>query len=421
MKLARGSSCILLQLVLFCGAVFAPPEAQAQETVRNKTTTIHERTTTIHETRVEEHEEEKRTTLLTAIFIKNRSGAAFQDKLGAFEDLLIGEVTDMGFRVMSPGDTVNALRNFLGTPPDESVPGAKLDELLANNTSAVRLAQNMGVDFILVASITTFGSDTQHLKRPDLGIDRTVTDYKLRATYKVIGASRGESLSAGNVLASRRLQSSATLEENSDVANDLLADAAVQIASKLESKGGTGAVPQGEKAAEFVNFVLSCSMQDMTVPEVIKDESGEYILSANRYKLETLAVTVELDGVVIGSAPGEFQALPGLHKIRLTREGFEDWERTISVREGQILNVALTLTPEGRAYWLQMADFFARLKRDERIAEADAELIRGVAQKMRQSGIRIDKKVDVKVDTTDAPSVSQVNVDQQNVAASVWP
>jgi hypothetical protein len=62
----------------------------------------------------------------------------------------------------------------------------------------------------------------------------------------------------------------------------------------------------------------------------------------------------------------------------------------VNISDGQRINVALTLTEEGRENWLEMARFFSELKHKERISDANAELIKGFAQKMRQSGVRID-------------------------------
>ncbi|MEM7626216.1 MAG: PEGA domain-containing protein [Planctomycetota bacterium] len=354
-------------------------------------------------------------TRLAAVFVKNRAGGAFDDKVEAFEDLLTAEVTDLGFALVSREDTIKSIRTALGLPQDSSLPGAELDEALESSTSALRLAQNMGVDYLLVASLATYGSQTQHLNRPDLGIDRRVTTDTLRASYKILDAGLGESLSAGAVTAVNKRQASDSLhdEANTDIVNGLIADAAAQIGERLRAKGGADGVPDSKLADRVVEFLVSCTMQDLSIPEVIKDEQDNYIVTGNRYKLETLAVTVELDGVVIGTAPGKFDALPGLHKIRLTREGFEPWERTINVRDGQHLAVALQLSDEGRANWMQMAEFLNNLKVQERVSEAQAEFIRGAAQTMRQSGVRID--------TTDAPSFNQNNIDQQNVAGGVWP
>lgn len=413
-------------LVTFC--LCMAPSAIAQDAeekapageVKETVTTVHEKTTTVRERITEEVVVEDAEPKIAAIFIKNRAGSSFDGKVSAYEDLIIGEITDLGLQVMSPEDTVNAVRKFLGTKSGEKLPGDQLDKLLAANTSAIRLAQNMGVDYVVIASMTTYGSSTQHIKRDDLGIDRKVTTHKLRSTYKILDIAKGSSLTAGNLTSEKRIQAADGFSENADVINDLIADAASKIAAKFEEKGGIKALPKSTKLEGMVDFEVFCSMQDMSVPEVIKTEDGGYMLTANRYKLNPLSVTVELDGVVIGTAPGKLHAYPGLHKIRLTREGFEDWERTINIRDGQTLQIAMTLTKEGRDYWFEMSDFFAKLKRDERLSEANAELIKGIAQKMRQSGLRIDRRVDINVDTKDAPTIEQNNVEKQNVVETAW-
>lgn len=389
--------------------------------VKETVTTVHEKTTTVRERIREEVVVENEKPKLAAIFIKNRAGDKFSNKIGAYEDLVIGEITGIGFRVMSPEDSVHAVRKFLGKKTNEKIPGDKLDEILSVNTSAVRLAQNMGVDYLIIASLTTYGSSNQHIKRKDLGIDRKVTTHKLRSSYKILDIAKGTSLAAGNLTSEKRLQAADDSEEQADVINDLIADSASKLAMTFKEKGGAASLPKPKKQEGMIDFEVFCNMKDMSVPEVVKDKDGNFMLTANRHKLNPLSVTVELDGVVIGTAPGKLHAYPGLHKIRLTREGFEDWERTINIREGQRLQIAMTLTDESRAYWFQMAEFLAKLKREERLSEADAELIKGVAQKMRQSGIRIDRRVNVNVDTTEAPTVEQTNVNQQNVAKTVWP
>jgi len=341
-----------------------------------------------------------------AIFVKNRAASGFDAKLGAFEDLLVAEIADMGFRVVSPEDSVKAIREL----PDADV--ESLDALLESRTSATRLAQNMGVDCIVFVSVTTFGKDEMHMNRPDLGVNRRVTDHTLRASYKIVDAFSGDAVSAGTVTAQKRMQQSEGLSSSADVVNDLLADAACQVAKKLETKGGTKVLERVEGRKGMATFYLGCSMQDLSIPEVVEGDDGKLVIGGNRYKLEPMSVTVELDGVVMGSAPGEFRAAPGLHTIRLSRQNFCDWERTINVTDGQRLNVALTLTEEGRAKWFEMAEFFSDLKNKERMSEAEAELIRGFAQQMRQSGVRVD--------TSDAPMFNQRTVEQQNNSGSVW-
>ncbi|MGF1449823.1 MAG: PEGA domain-containing protein [Opitutales bacterium] len=342
---------------------------------------------------------------VAAIFVKNRGEDALDVYLPAFEDQLVTEMTNRGLRVISPEDTTRAVRSFLASQTEGGLTADSLDALLENSTSATRLGQNLGADYLVMGSLLSTGTQTQAINRPDLGINRTVQDHQLRASYKILAASTGESLAAGTVLASKRMQQSSTLSVDGPLLDDLLAQAAVKIGDNLAAKGGADFLPDAGSLPGEVGFTVVCSVQDMTVPEVTRDDDGNFILTANRYKLEPLAVTVELNGVVIGSAPNRFSAAPGLHRLRLTREGFETWERTINIREGLTLNVAMTLNPQGRQYWMEMAEFFAGLKQGEQMAEAEAEQVKAIAQMMRQSGLRIDRRSDVNINTTEAPDV----------------
>lgn len=392
-------------MVFLCQLTVYGQTDTAQKTVHEKVTTIRETTTTVSE--VKKTEDKSR---VVAIFIKNRSGNAFKDKLAAFEDLVIGEITDLGFQVVSSEDTINAVAQFSGEK-NRPVSGSELDELLENNTSALRLAQNMAVDYLFVASITTFGKDTQHIKRPDMGIDRKKTTAKLRGTYKILDIAMGKSLTAGNVMAAKTTQASNTMSESTDAINDLLADAAKQFASKLLQKRTTQTLAKSN-AGELglVTFTIDCAVQDMSVPEVTKDEKGEYILTGNRYKLEPMAVAVEVDGITIGTTQSPLQAYPGLHKIKLTRKGFEDWSKTINIRDKQHYSIPMQLSAEGRKRWMEMAGFLAKLKQNERLSEANAEAIKSYGQMLRQSGLRVDTK--------DAPTINQKNIDV--VPVNIW-
>jgi hypothetical protein len=107
-----------------------------------------------------------------------------------------------------------------------------------------------------------------------------------------------------------------------------------------------------------------------------------------------MSVTVEIDGMVVGTAPGTFLVRPGVAKIRLSREGFKEWARTINVYEGQVLSVSLQMDESGYARWRENISFLQDLKNGAIISEAEAELIRGKAKMFEQSGIRINYNID---------------------------
>lgn len=78
--------------------------------------------------------------------------------------------------------------------------------------------------------------------------------------------------------------------------------------------------------------------------------------------------------------------------MRITRPGFQTWSRNVNLREGFHLVAALEFTPEGLAQWKQMSQFMQDLKDKAKLSDAKAELVRGAAQLLRQSGYRVDTK-----------------------------
>jgi hypothetical protein len=106
---------------------------------------------------------------------------------------------------------------------------------------------------------------------------------------------------------------------------------------------------------------------------------------------------VELDGIAIGSAPGAFQAYPGIHKLRLSREGFEPWERTVNIYDGQTLRVALQMSEAGYARWADTTAFLATLDNRRKLTDAEAAKINGLARFYSESHYRVDTKENVHI------------------------
>jgi len=333
-----------------------------------------------------------------AIFVENRAGNTFNDKVSVLEDLITSYITEKGFSVLSREVVINGLKNYSTEEPktlNTEVPGAKLDKLLSNNTSALRLAQMMGADYIVVASITSFGTEKKVFK--GYGVETVNLITNLRATYKILEGVQGGTLVADTVKVSKSERFTERSHiESSDVVNDLLDEAACKIAESLDKKQ----IPQLPPKPNFVEITIACGMQDLaqlpiSVPDVRVTKDGTIVMEKDNLDVQVLDVTVELNGVVIGSAPGSFKAPPGLNKIHLSREGFRDWERTINIYEGQKLKVALQMNEAGYARWKDNTAFLQLLKDGEKLTDATAELIRGGAQMLRQSGFKIDAKADV--------------------------
>lgn len=321
--------------------------------------------------------------------------------MASLEDLISGHLSDKGFRIISRDDLLNAVSSFSSAGPNAGNPalaGSQLDALMSNNTSALRLAQNLNADCILVASISTYGMDEIDYNDPDSGVSTKIDEFKMTISYKLLDVNQGGSLTGGVIEVTKKDRAQPGLTISRDYIDDLMTDASAKLADAMEQKFAEGQVaPIPQPNSQLVSFTATCGMGDLFVPEIQKDEDGTYQVQANTYQVEAMNVTVALDGVALGTTPGPFQALPGLHKIRLSRDGFNDWEQTINIRDGLKLNVDLTLSPAGYARWADTAAFLQGLKENDKLTDARVQVLQGYAQELSQSGFRIDSRSNIDV------------------------
>lgn len=179
---------------------------------------------------------------------------------------------------------------------------------------------------------------------------------------------------------------------------ELLDDATTQIASALRVKVAQNRIAAPKSKAAPVTITLNVETADLYIPDVQIGPENTVSIKDGKLAVAPLSVTVEVDGVAVGSAPGKLQVKPGLSKLRLTRDGYQTWERTINAVEGQTINVAMQMSPEGLARWQQLTAFMNALKDQAKLTDAQIEVLKGQAQMLRQSGF--------KVDTKDAPTIN---------------
>ncbi len=324
-----------------------------------------------------------------AIFVENRAGVALDDKVASFEDFLTSRLAGKGFVLISRDAVVLALGK-----------GTALDTLLQNNTTALRLAQNLGADSLIIATIGSLGSEKKTFK--DANLETVNVVHTLRVTGRILDAVQGAAWAGDTLKVSKTTRFTANSQtESSDLFNELLDEAALKLAEVLAGKPAALPAPGVPTLADFS---IACVMQDLaqlpiSVPDVRLKPDGTVIVGTNRFEVVPLDVSVELDGTVIGSAPGVFKAAPGLHKIRLTREGFRDWERTINVYPGQQLKVAIQMSEAGYERWKNNQTFLLGLETGKKLTDAVVTVAEGFAQTLRQSGYRVDTRMDAKFDT----------------------
>jgi curli biogenesis system outer membrane secretion channel CsgG len=327
-----------------------------------------------------------------AIFVKQRPGTVPDEKVATFEDLVSAASTGPGAEVIRREDVVNAVNRLAPSGANAGTAGPdaeRVDRLLSDRTSAVQLAAQLRADMLLTASVSQLIKARRRLDDPSTGVATDVEQWTLVTTYGVIDGTTGASLAAGTVQSDFARRDTKELKVEVDAVDALLRDAAARIGPGVRSTVDA-ARARAAVAASEVRVRLDAVLADLSVPDVRKDASGEYVVGANRYDLQPMAVQVTVDGLAAGNCPGEIPMRPGVHKARFERPGLEPVELTINAREGLAITVPMQLSPEGRANWQRDAMFFNDLKNGAVLRDADLIRVRAVADFLRNSNIRLD-------------------------------
>ncbi len=331
-----------------------------------------------------------------AIFVTNRAGSAGDTQLGALEDYVTSRVTDLGVQVISAETAANAVSAL--------APGAgvtDLDKQLAEGSSALRLSQTLGADYVMLVSIAGFDSNSRAIDA--YGVKATNEERIARVTYKILDGSSGASLASDTVRTSKLVQQTAASTENlSDTLNGLLDEASVKVAASLKKQLERGRLTAPAAAPALVTINVSTEIADLYIPDVRIGPDKTVSITEEKLRVSALTATVEANGITVGSAPGSVTVRPGLGKVRVSREGFKPWERTVNFIAGLKLSATLEMDAEGLARWKETTAFINDLKNGAKLTDAEVKVLEGKAKMLGQSGF--------KVDTSDAPEIHQHSI-----------
>jgi len=324
-------------------------------------------------------------TYKAAIFVANHAGKACDDKMAALEDYVTAQVTGLGVSVISRETAANAVARLDGAAANAA------DTALAQGSSAVRLAQTLGADYLL--QVTLSGFDTEAHAVDAYGVKSVNVIDTVRVTYKILDGATGASLAADTVKFSKIVQQSETsASAQLDVLDELLAGAAPKITESLKVRLDAGRVGAPSAAQGLVTVSIRTEAADLTIPDIRIGAENTVTISESKLKVSALAATVEVNGITVGFAPGDITVKPGLSKLRVSREGFKPWERTVNFINGQKLSVALELSDEGYARWKDSTAFLNGLKNGAKLTDGEVKVLEGKAKALEQSGFKVDTK-----------------------------
>lgn len=330
-----------------------------------------------------------------ALFVDNRAGSEFDGSVTVFEDFLASRLSGRKMQVLSREMILNSLKDFAaGSASADDTAGQKLDRLLSDNTSALRLAQNLDADYVLLATIASYGKESRTFTGQ--GVKTVNNIHTLRVSYRLAEAAKGGEVGGDTIVATRTFRQSEGLQvESTDVLNQLLDEAADKMASSFLTKQSS--LPAVAKDTSRVKVTIHCSITDFAkLPNVGLNEKNEVVLGEGHPQATISDVAVEVNGITLGSAPGTLEVPPGLNKLRLTREGFKPYERTVNFFDGQNLTVAMQMSTEGYARWKDVVATYTALENNRKLTDAQVEVLQGYAQMLRQSGIKVDTKEGIK-------------------------
>ena len=306
-----------------------------------------------------------------ALFVQNRAGAPLEAQLDAFNDLLSTRLTAAGFEVIRAQDVLARFAESRSAEESQTLRQAveALQTVKAEGTvdgplpeaAALRTAQWMGADYLVLASLVSLGENKMNIQAYGLTQQQTVTT--LRLALRVLEGARGAQIYGDTVAVSEKIAQNSNLQVAAgDLVNTLLDRGAGELASRV----------QGSRA------------------KIEAAQPAEAALASVTVKTTAEGAAVEVDGVVIGTAPGVFQVRPGAHEVRVTKEGYATWEKTVDFTDGLALLVPLELSGTGLARKGELEAQTIAREQSAADAQATTTVAGGLGAQASNSYIRLE-------------------------------
>ncbi len=334
---------------------------------------------------------------VAALQLKNNAGPNLDSYLNAFEDSISSSFNNAGLSIVSAR---GALEAFSGEN-DAAASG------VMDGSSLQRVAQSLGADFALSATITSYNKNTKSFDA--YGVKGTNVIHTLRVSYQLLDTANGASILSDTLSSTATIRQTANLtDDGAETLSNLLNDAANKLATAFAAKTQRTDLQAiaAKKSEKEVSFTLAITSQTIPIPSVSTREDGTFEVRPSSYSVEPADFTVELDGLTIGSAGAktEFTALPGLHRLKITRVGYQEWSRMVNIRQGMNLKVEATQTAAELEKTKELVSYFQSLSNKTTLTAGEAEVLKGKAQALRQSGYRIDTQI--KADSVDETNLN---------------
>ena len=328
-----------------------------------------------------------------ALLVDNRAGEEFKKLAAQLEDQLSS-------RAASP-ELVFIGRQLVTDAIAKEGAGAQLDALLSERTSALRLAQSLGADWIVLASLSSVTREERTFN--DGTLQLTSHNHVLLISYNIAEAAEGGVLAGDSIRVSRNIRGTQTAGvESSEIFNQLVDDAVIRLLQVFPDKVLQIAKAEVNKPSQ-IEISVSAVAVDLTqnplqLPDLRVGNDGS-ITKGSSGSVDVILgdVSIEMDGVLVGTTPATLRLAPGFHKLRLTRPGFGAVEQTINPVTGLKLRPALQMSEVGYARWKDNVAFLQGIEVNRKLTDSQVKAVEGFARMLEQSGYRVDVREDNKI------------------------
>jgi hypothetical protein len=198
-------------------------------------------------------------------------------------------------------------------------------------------------------------------------------------------------------------------EQSSGLADSLAAKAGEAIAAAL-----------GKAPSRNINDIavpVSIVADELSFPGLVIGADNVLRRSAENLQVKLTGFTLIVDGITIGTVSGEEPIhLPeGLHMIAFQRNGFEPWSQRVRVTKNLKLNPVIRPDEAGLARWRSQIGFVQGLTMGSKLDDAQVARLKADAQRLTQSGFKVDLKVDSKEDVKSDVKVNGKELPANNV------
>ncbi len=193
------------------------------------------------------------------------------------------------------------------------------------------------------------------------------------------------------------------------------------LADSLAAKAGDAiSAALGKAQTRNINDIavpVSIVADELTFPGIVISKDNTLARSTENLQVKLSGFTLLVDGIAVGTVSGDEPIyLPeGLHMVAFQRNGFEPWSQRVRVTKNLKLNPVIRPDEAGLARWRSQIGYMQGLTMGAKLDEAQVARIKADAERLAQSGYRIDVRMDRKENVQSDVKVNAKELPEQKM------